>query len=89
MLKVKSFSTTTTNALTSTKKKKKILANLVLKKKHYFAFFFFFLSLLVNDCILMYLETIILCIYNFLILYRFLFEIYFFLYTPALASLKS
>ena len=76
MLKAKSFSTTTTNALTSTKKKKKILANLVLKKKHYFAFFFF-LSLLVNDCILMYLETTILYIYNFLILYGCLFGVYF------------
>ena len=50
---------------------------------------FLFLSLLVNDCILMYLEIIILYIYNSLILYGCLFGVFFFLYTPALASLKS
>ena len=37
----------------------------------------FVLSLLVNDCILMYLETTILCIYNFLILYKCLFGFFF------------
>ena len=68
------------NALT---KKKKILTNLVLKK----TLFCFCLSLLVNDCILMYLETMILSIYNFLILYGYLFEV-FFLYTLVLANLK-
>ena len=40
------------------------------------------MSLLVNDCILMYLETIILNIYNFLILYGYLFKIFFSPYTP-------
>ena len=45
------------------------------------------LFLLVNYCILMYLEIIILCIYNFLILYRCLFGV-FFHHTLALASLK-
>ena len=61
MLKSKIFSTTTMNDLIlKIKKKKKILDSLVLKKK-----LFLFLSLLVNDCILMYLETTILCICNF------------------------
>ena len=62
MLKDKIFSTTTVNALTTTTKKKKILTNLVLKKN---VILFLFLSLLVNDCILMYLEIMILSIYNF------------------------
>ena len=78
---------TTVNALTSTKKK--ILTSLVLKKN---IIVFLFLSLLVNDCILMYLEITILCIYNFLILYGCLFEIFFFFFffnTPAPATLKS
>ena len=70
MLKAKIFSTTTMNALISTKKKKN-LANLVLKKK----ILFLFLSLLVDNCILMYLETTILCIYNFLIIYECLFRV--------------
>ena len=80
MIKAKNFSTTTRSNFNK-KKKKKIIANLVLKKK-------LFLSLLVNDYILMYLKTTILCIYNFLILYECLFEVFFFLYTLALASLK-
>ena len=49
------------NALTS------YLSQLSIKKKHFFLFLF--LSLLINDCILIYLETIILYIYNFLILF--------------------
>ena len=80
------------NALTSTttpkkkKKKKKILANLVLKKN---IILFLILSLLVNDCILIYLETTILSIYNFLILYKCLFGFFFFpLYTSAPTNLK-
>ena len=95
MLKAKIFSTTTMNALTSThtqNKINKILASLVLKKIYYFVFFFFFLPLFVNYCILMYLETTILCIYNFLVLYEFLFGaffFFFFLYTLASPSLKS
>ena len=56
MLKAKIFSIITMNTLTSTKKKK-ILTNLELKKKN--ITLFLFLSLLVNYCILMYLETII------------------------------
>ena len=75
MLKAKSFSTTTMNALTSTKKKKNP-SQLSIKKKN-IILHFFFLSLLVNDCILMYLETTILYIYNFLILYGCLFGVYF------------
>ena len=75
MVKAKIFSNTTVNTLISTKK-------IIL-------FLFLFLSLLVNDCILMYLEIIILYIYNSLILYGCLFGVFFFLYTPALASLKS
>ena len=47
-----------------------------------------FLSFLVDDCILMYLEITILCIYNFLILYGYLFG-FFFLYTLAPICLKS
>ena len=79
MLKAKIFSIITVNALISIlKKKKKILVSLVLKK--YYFFLFLFLSLLVNDCILMYLEIIILNIYNFLIPYEYLF-IYLFLYS--------
>ena len=69
MLKTKIFNTINVNALTSKKKKKKILTNLILKK----TLFCFHLSLLVNDCILMYLEIIILSIYNILIPYGFLF----------------
>ena len=89
MLKAKIFSNTNVNALTSIKKKKKkILASLVLKKKSLFCFVLF-LSLLVNYCIIMYLKTIIFCIYSFLILYRCLFEGFFFLYTPTPATLKS
>ena len=79
MLKAKIFSTTTMNALTSIKKKKKKNPNQpsIKKKKH---FFVLFLSLLVNDCILMYLETTILCIYNFLLLYGRLFGVFYFFY---------
>ena len=80
------------NTLTS---KNKILANLVLKKKSIILFLFLFLSLLVNDCILMYLETTVLCIYNFLMLYGclfggffFFFFLIFFLHTPAFTNLK-
>ena len=52
MLKAKIFSIIIVNALTSTKKKKKnILASLVLKK---YIILFLFLSLLVNDCILVF-----------------------------------
>ena len=56
MLKAKIVSIITMNTLTSTKKK--ILTNLVFKKKKTITLFLF-LSLLVNYCILMYLETII------------------------------
>ena len=80
------FSNTTLNALTSTKttkKKKKILTSLVLKK----FILFLFLSLLVNDCILICLETMILCIYNFLILYGCLFRVFFFFFPPLYSSL--
>ena len=67
------------------KKKKKNLASLPIIKKKYL-----FLSLLIDDCILMYLETMILCIYNFLILYGYLFGVLFFLiYTLVPANLKS
>ena len=87
MLKAKIFSTTTMNALTSIKKKKKKNPNQpsIKKKKH---FFVLFLSLLVNDCILMYLETTILSIYKFLISYL---EFFFFFFTYNLtpANLKS
>ena len=72
LLKAKICYTTTMNALT--KKKKKNLGNLVLKKK------FLFLSLLVDDCILMYLETTISCIYNFLILHGCLFRVFYFIF---------
>ena len=51
------------------KKKKKKPTQPIIKKKY------LFLSLLIDDCILMYLETIILCIYNFLILYGYLFRV--------------
>ena len=61
MLKAKSFNTTTMNALTSTKKKNPSQLNI--KKKN--IILHLFLSLLVDDCILMYLETIILYTYNF------------------------
>ena len=64
MLNAEIFSITTVNALTLKKNKKKILTNLVFKKKKNL-FLFLFLSLLVNDCILIYLETMILSIYNF------------------------
>ena len=47
-----------------------------------------FLFLLVDDCILMYLKTTILCIYEFLILYKCLFGVFFSFYTLASASLK-
>ena len=53
-------------------------------KKNIILFLFLFLYLLVNDCILMYLETMILNIHNFLILYGCLFGVFFFLSTPAL-----
>ena len=69
------------------KKKKKNLTSLILKKKSFILFLFS--SLLVDDCILIYLETTILCIYNFLILYGYLLRVFFFLYTPVLANLKS
>ena len=84
MLKAKSFNTTTMNALTSTKKKK-ILASLILKKKN--IILHLFLSLLVDDCILMYLETIILYIYNFFNIIWMPIWI-FFLYTLVSANLK-
>ena len=77
MLKTKIFITTTMNALASTQKKKKILANLILKKN------ILFLFLLVDDCILMYLEITILCIYNFLIPYGYLFVCFFSLYSSS------
>ena len=52
MLKAKIFSIIIVNALTSTKKKKKkILASLVLKKN---IILVLYLSLLVNDCILVF-----------------------------------
>ena len=80
MEKTKIFSTTTVNALTSTKKKKKNHNQPSIKKKKKI------LSLLVNDYILMYLKTTILCIYNFLILYECLFEVFFFfILWPSLA----
>ena len=81
MLKAKIFSTTIVNTLTLTHKKKKKKKNpsqpSIKKKKHYFVLF---LSLLVNDCILMYLEITILCIYKFLILYGCLFGVVFFFF---------
>ena len=83
MLKDKIFSTTTVNALTSAITKKKILTNLVLKKN---IILFLFLSLLVNNYILMYLETMILCIYNFVILYECRVFFFFFNYTPTLVA---
>ena len=66
MLKAKIFSTTTMNALISTSIKIKIKIKnpnqpSIKKKKK----LLLFLSLFVNDCILMYLETMIFCIYNF------------------------
>ena len=66
-------------------KKIELLASLVLKKKKNIILF---LTFLVDDCILMYLEITILCIYNFLILYGYLFG-FFFLYTLAPICLKS
>ena len=72
LLKAKICYTTTMNALTS-KKKKKYPNQLNIKKE-----IILFLSLWVNDCILMYLKTTILYIYNFLILYKCLFEVFFF-----------
>ena len=72
MLKAKIFNATTMNALTSTKKK--ILASLVYKKS---IILFLFLSFLVNNYVLMYLETFF-NIYNFLILYGYLFRVFFF-----------
>ena len=72
MLKTKIFSTTTMNALTSTTKNPS-QPSIKKKKKN----IILFLSLLVNDCILIYLETTILCIYNFLLLYECLFRIFF------------
>ena len=64
--------------------KKKKPSQPIIKKKY------LFLSLLIDDCILMYLETIILCIYNFLILYGYLFGVLFFLiYILVSANLKS
>ena len=52
---------------------------------------FLFLPLLVNDCILMYLETTILYIYNFLVLYKYLFGVFFFFFSLyfGLRSLKN
>ena len=55
MLKAKIFSIITMNTLTSTKKKNPNQPSI--KKKN--ITLFLFLSLLVNYCILMYLETII------------------------------
>ena len=55
------------------KKKKKNPRQPSIKKRHYFIFV---CSLLVNDCILMYFETMILSIYNFLILYGCLSEVF-------------
>jgi len=73
VLKAKIFSTTNVNSLTSTKEIIIILANLVLKKD-------IILFLLVNNCILMYLETTTLSIYKFLILYGCLFGVFFFFF---------
>ena len=56
------------------KKKKNNSQPSIIKKKN----IILFLSLLVNYCILMYLEIMILNIYNFLILYRGLFRGFFF-----------
>ena len=56
------------------KKKKNHSQPSIIKKKN----IILFLSLLVNYCILMYLEIMILNIYNFLILYRGLFRGFFF-----------
>ena len=81
MLKAKIFSTTNVNALTS-KKKKKILSNLVLKEN---IILLLFLSLLVNDCILIYIETTMRSIYNFLIPYGCLSKVFFFLLRSSLA----
>ena len=81
MLKTKIFNTINVNAVTSKKKKKKIPTNLILKK----TLFCFHLSLLVNDFILIYLEIIILSIYNILIPYGFLFGwFFFFIFQPPL-----
>ena len=87
--KTKIFSITTVNALTSTQK---IIIIIIknsnqpsIKKKNIILFLF----LLVNDYILMYLKTTILCIYNFLILYGYLLGGFFFFFlTLVPASLK-
>jgi len=50
---------------------------------------FLFLSLLVNNCILIYSETMILSIYNFFNIIWMPIWIFFFLYNPAPTSLKS
>ena len=83
MLETKIFSTTTVNTLTLSKKRNHSQPSI---RK---TLFYFCLSSLVNDCILMYLETMILSIYNFLILHGCLFGVFFFLHTLAPASLKS
>ena len=44
--------------------KKKKIVSLVLKKKNIYIYIYI-LSLLVDDCILMYLEITFFCIYNF------------------------
>ena len=74
LLKAKICYTTTMNALT---KKKKKPSQPGIKKKY---ISYSFLFLLVNDCILMYLEIMILGIYNFLILYECLFGGFFFFF---------
>ena len=87
MLKAKIFSTTTMNALTSIYIYIYIYPNQLSIKKIYIIMFLF-LPLLVKDCILMYLETTILCIYNFLVLYKYLFGVFFFsffIFWPPLA----
>ena len=64
----------------------KFIIDLMIKK--IYIIMFLFLPLLVKDCILMYLETTILCIYNFLVLYKYLFGVFFFsffIFWPPLA----
>ena len=64
------------SALTSKKKKNPNQPNI--NKKN--IILFLFLSLLVDNCILMHLEIIILCFCNFLILYGCLFGVLFFIF---------
>ena len=79
------------NALTSTNKTKQNNNNnnnnssqLSIKKN---IILFLFLSLLVDNCILMYLEITILYIYNFTILHGCLFGVFYFLFLrPRLAK---